>query len=145
MAVPPSDEDGGVGEGAGAQDARLRVDRYLWFARLFKSRSLAADAVAGGRVHLNGERVKPARALRAGDRLSVVRGPLEFECVVTSLPSRRGPASEAARCYEETAASAARRAAWQERMRLAPSIDPRPDGRPDKHERRELRRVRGRD
>jgi ribosome-associated heat shock protein Hsp15 len=129
----------------GAADPRLRIDRWLWYARFYKSRSLAAEAVAGGRVHLNGERVKPARALRVGDCLSVARGALEFECVIRGIPKRRGPAREAAEAYEETAASAARRAALAEKMRLAPSPAPRPDGRPDKHERRLIRRVRGRE
>ncbi len=128
-----------------AADARLRIDRWLWFARFYKSRSLAADAVAGGRVHLNGERVKPSRALRVGDCLSVARGALEFECVVRVIPKRRGPAAEAAEAYEETAASTARRTAFAAQMRLAPSPPPRPDGRPDKHERRLIRRVRGRE
>jgi ribosome-associated heat shock protein Hsp15 len=124
---------------------RLRIDRWLWFARFFRSRSLASAAVAGGRVHLNGERVKPAHAIRVGDRLAVARGEADFECLVTSIPARRGPASEAARAYEETPASRARREAGAVRRRLAPAETPRPEGRPDKHDRRLLRRVRGRD
>ncbi len=124
---------------------RLRIDRWLWFARFYKSRSLAADAVAGGRVHLNGERVKPARPVRIGDRLTVARGPLEFECEITTIPLRRGPASEASRAYEETPESQARRAAHARLMQLSPATAPRPDVRPDKHERRLIRRIRGRE
>lgn len=128
-----------------SDEDRLRIDRWLWFARFYKSRSLAADAVAGGRVHLNGERVKPARALRIGDQISVARGAVEFACVVRAIPNRRGPAPEAAKVYEETAESVSRREAFAEKLRLAPSPPPRPDGRPDKHERRLIRRVRGRE
>jgi len=123
----------------------LRIDRWLFAARLYKSRSLAAQAVSGGRVHVNGERVKPARAVRAGDRVSLTRGALAFECEVTALPARRGSASEAARCYRELPESVARRFEFAARMRLAAALSPRPQGRPDKHERRVLRRARGRD
>ena len=122
-----------------------RIDRWLFFVRLFKSRSLSAQAVSGGRVHINGERVKPSHVVRAGDRIDFTRGAVEFECTVTAIPVRRGPAAEAARCYEETAASQARRAEFAARMRLAAALAPRPDERPDKHQRRELRRLRGRD
>jgi len=121
-----------------------RLDRWLFAVRLFKSRSLAAQAVAGGRVHLNGERVKAAHEVRCGDRLSLVRGALEFECTVRAIPARRGPAPAAARCYEETAASTSRRAEFAQRMRLAAALTPRPLERPDKRARRQLRRLRGR-
>jgi ribosome-associated heat shock protein Hsp15 len=123
----------------------MRVDRWLFFVRLFKSRSLAAEAVTGGRVHVNGERVKSSRVVRVGDTLAFNRGAVPFDCEVTGLPLRRGPAPEAAACYRESEASVARRAQFAERMRLATAFAPRPDGRPDKHERRELRRIRGRD
>jgi ribosome-associated heat shock protein Hsp15 len=123
----------------------MRVDRWLFFVRLFKSRSLAGEAVTGGRVHVNGERVKPSRVVRIGDTLAFNRGAVPFDCEVTGLPLRRGPAPEAAACYRESEASVARRAVFAERMRLSAAFAPRPDGRPDKHERRELRRIRGRD
>jgi ribosome-associated heat shock protein Hsp15 len=116
----------------------------LFAVRLFKSRILAAQAVAGGRVHVNGERVKAARELRAGDRVSFVRGTVEFECVVALMPPRRGPASEAARAYEESAASVARAAQFRARMKVAAALTPRPLQRPGKHERALLRRLRGR-
>jgi ribosome-associated heat shock protein Hsp15 len=112
---------------------------------LFKSRSLAADAVSGGRVHLNGERVKPSRGVQPGDTVTFTRGAVEFECAVVSIPLRRGPAGEAARCYDETPASRARREEFAARMKVAAALTPRPEDRPDKHDRRLLRRLRGRD
>ena len=126
------------------QPGAARVDRWLFAVRLYGSRALAAQAVAGGRVHVNGERVKPARALRAGDQVTLTRGALEFECRVLLVPQRRGPASAAALCYEESAASQARRAEFAARMRLGAALTPRPPGRPDKHQRQRLRRLKGR-
>lgn len=122
-----------------------RIDRWLFGVRLFKSRSLAAQAVAGGKVHVNGDRVKPSREVREGDVVTFIRGTVEFECTVSAIPARRGPASEAARCYVETAASEARRAEFAQRMKVAAGLTPRPDARPDKHDRQALRRLRGRD
>lgn len=121
-----------------------RIDRWLFAVRLFKSRSLAAEAVAGGRVHLNSERVKAAHEVRHGDLLSLMRGGVAFECTVSAIPARRGPAQAAARCYEETPASIARRGEFARRMKLAAALTPRPAERPDKRERRHLRRLRGR-
>jgi len=121
-----------------------RVDRWLFAVRLFGSRTLAAEAVNGGRVHVNGERVRAARALRLGDRVSLQRGAIGFECTVLALPERRGPAAAARACYEETPASAALREALSARMKLAGARAPRPEGRPDKHARRRLQRLKGR-
>jgi ribosome-associated heat shock protein Hsp15 len=121
-----------------------RIDRWLFAVRLFRSRALAAQAVGGGRVHVNSERVKPAHEVRPGDRVTFARRGVEFECRVIAVPARRGPAAEAARCYEETPASAARRAEFCARMKLAAALAPRPSGRPDKHQRAQLRRLRGR-
>ena len=121
-----------------------RIDRWLFAVRLFKSRSLAAQAVAGGRVHVNGERVKAAREVRPGDRVTFVRNTVEFECLVTQVPPRRGPAAQAVRCYEESAASLARTAEFRARMKLAAGLTSRPLERPGKHERALLRRLRGR-
>jgi ribosome-associated heat shock protein Hsp15 len=119
----------------------LRLDKWLWFARFFKSRSLATDAVAGGRVHVNGARVKAAHEVQPGDVLSITRGDLRFEVVVQALLVRRGPAPEAQAAYAETPESVAAREAKREQLRIAP---PAPAGRPDKHERRALRGLRGR-
>jgi ribosome-associated heat shock protein Hsp15 len=121
-----------------------RIDRWLFGVRLFKSRSAAADAVNGGKVHINGERVKPSRGVQAGDTVTFTRGAVKFECVVSAIPVRRGPASEAARCYDETAASKARREEFAARMKVAAGLTPRPGDRPDKHDRKLLRRLRGR-
>jgi ribosome-associated heat shock protein Hsp15 len=121
-----------------------RIDRWLFAVRLFRSRALAAQAVTGGRVHVNGERVKPARELRIGDQLTVMRGAVEFACQVVALPARRGPAAEAQAAYAETADSQARRAAFSARLKVAAALTPRPRERPDKHARAQLRRLRGR-
>jgi ribosome-associated heat shock protein Hsp15 len=122
-----------------------RIDRWLFGVRLFKSRSLAAESVTGGKVHLNGARVRPSHAVRPGDVVSFNRGAVEFECTVAAIPERRGPAKEAVMCYTETDASRERREQHAQRMRLAAAMTPRPEERPDKHQRRELRRLRGRD
>ena len=122
-----------------------RVDRWLFGVRLFKSRSLAADAVNGGKVHVNHERVKPSRSVQVGDTVTFTRSSVEFECVVAAIPVRRGPPAAAARCYDETAASKTRREEFSARMKIASALTPRPLERPDKHDRKALRRLRGRD
>lgn len=119
----------------------LRIDKWLWFARFFKSRSQASEAVTGGLVHVNGERSKPARVIRVGDTLSITRGEVTFEVVVEKLLERRGPAPEAQSGFTETAASVAKREKAREQHRFDP---PAPFGRPDKHARRALRNLRGR-
>ena len=121
-----------------------RIDRWLFGVRLFKSRSLAADAVSGGKVHVNGARVRPSHGVRPGDLITFNRAAVDFECHVAAIPARRGPAKEAASCYTETDASRERREQHAQRMRLAAAMTPRPEERPDKHQRRELRRLRGR-
>lgn len=121
-----------------------RIDRWLFAVRLIGSRPLATQAVSGGRVHVNGERVKPSHALRCGDRVTFKRGGADFECTVLAIAARRGPARLATLCYEETADSAARRAEFAARMKVAAALTPRPAGRPDKHQRQRLRRLRGR-
>jgi ribosome-associated heat shock protein Hsp15 len=129
-------------EGGGTS---LRIDRWLWCTRHFKSRTLAAEAVAGGKVHLNGQRVKPAHVLRVGDRVAISRPGFVFECEVLALPRQRGSAPVAQACYAETGASRAGREKYAEQARLASAAVPRSLERPDKHGRRELRRLRGRD
>ena len=124
--------------------ATLRIDRWLFTVRLFKSRAAAANAVSGGKVHLNGERVRPSRTIKRQDMVTFARSTVLFDCVVAAVPLRRGPASEASECYEETAASKARREEFSVRMRAADAITPKSDGRPDKHGRRLLRQLRGR-
>jgi ribosome-associated heat shock protein Hsp15 len=124
--------------------ALARIDRWLFGVRLFKSRSLAAQAVSGGKVHVNGARVRPSHGVRPGDLVSFSRSSVDFECHVAAIPERRGPAREAAICYRETDDSRARREQHAQNMRIAAAMAPRPQERPQKHQRRELRRLRGR-
>jgi ribosome-associated heat shock protein Hsp15 len=119
----------------------LRLDKWLWQARFYKTRSLATAAINGGKVHLNAERVKPAHRVRIGDTLSLSLQGIVAEFAVLALPSRRGPAAEAQTCFVETPASAARRAMLREQQRLAQVSRPRPDARPDKRDRRRLLRL----
>ncbi len=128
-------------EGSAQACGRLRVDRWLWCARFYKSRSLASTAVAGGKVHVNGERAKPSRAVAVGDALSITRGHETLDLVVRALPDRRGPAAEAQRAFEETPDSARRRARLREQHALAAASAPRPASRPDKRQRRLLHRL----
>jgi ribosome-associated heat shock protein Hsp15 len=116
----------------------LRIDKWLWCARFFRSRALAQAAVDGGHVQVNGERVKAARPVRIGDRLRITRERERFEIEVTGLPRRRGPATEARGHYEETAESEAARAQAREFARLSAAGH---SGRPDKRERRDLMRT----
>jgi ribosome-associated heat shock protein Hsp15 len=118
-----------------------RLDKWLWHTRFFKTRSVATAAIAGGKVHLNGERVKPAHRVRSGDHVSLSLQGIVAEFRVTGLPARRGPAAEAQANYIETPTSAERRVRLQEQLRLAHLSRPRPDARPDKRERRRLMRL----
>lgn len=121
--------------------ARRRLDKWLWCTRFYKSRALATQAVAGGRVKVNGERVKPSHDLRRGDRLSVSAGEDVLDIEVIDFPSRRGPVPEARACYVETPDSIARRETRREQRRLADVGRLRPDTKPDKRERRQLERF----
>ncbi len=127
---------------AADHDDRHRLDKWLWHVRLFKTRSLAAEAVSGGKVKLDDERVKPAHAVRRGQLVSVTLRERAIELEVIDLPPRRGPAAQAQACYAETAASAERSARHHEQRRLAALVRPQPDHRPDKRERRQLDRLR---
>ena len=118
-----------------------RLDKWLWHARFFKTRSLATAAITGGKVHLNAERVKPAHRVCIGDRLSLSLQGIVAEFEVLGLPLRRGSAAEAQSQYLETAASAERRAKLREQQRLAQASRPRPDTRPDKRDRRRLMQL----
>jgi ribosome-associated heat shock protein Hsp15 len=118
--------------------ARVRIDKWLWAARFYKTRSLAADAVEAGQVRVGDERVKPAHAVREGERISVRKAGLVFEVDVVALSDRRGGAPEAAKLYRETAQSVAAREEEIARRRAAEASDPRFAGRPTKRERRRL-------
>lgn len=122
--------------------AETRLDRWLWAARFFKTRGLAAEAVAGGLVHLNGARTKPAKPARVGDRIEVQRGELVTTIVVRAVAEQRRPAPEAVLLYEETPESAAARAEHQARRREAAAGRFERLGRPTKQDRRESIRLR---
>lgn len=120
-------------------EAKVRIDKWLWAARFFKTRSLASQAVDGGKVHCNGERIKPARAVHMGDKLSIRQGAFEVMVVVRALSERRGPASEAVLLYEETPESVAQRAVLKEQLRAEPTFEHK--GRPTKRDRRHIIRF----
>lgn len=122
---------------------KVRIDKWLWAARFFKTRSLAAQAVDGGKVHCNGARVKPAKMVDAGDELKVRQGPFELTVTVKALSQRRGPATEAALLYEETEESRQARAALAEQLKAQPSPDAGMRGRPTKKNRRQIVRFTG--
>jgi ribosome-associated heat shock protein Hsp15 len=121
---------------------RVRIDKWLWAARFFKTRSLATEAVQGGRVHVGGARVKPARDVRIGEEIAVTVGDSTTVVVVRALADRRGPATEAARLYEETAESRERRERRREQRRLAPTPGADMHGRPAKRDRRRIEAMR---
>jgi ribosome-associated heat shock protein Hsp15 len=122
-----------------AEATRQRIDKWLWAARFFKTRSLAAAAVDGGRVKWNGQQSKPARELKPGDELDIVAGELRWTVVVCGLNGQRRPAPEARLLYEETAESAARRLRQEEIRRLAPTPGADLKGRPTKKSGRLIR------
>jgi len=122
---------------------RVRIDKWLWAARFFKTRSLAAEAVAAGKVEVNEERVKPAKLIQLGDSVSVRLGPYLHIVHVRGISERRGPASVAATLYEETAESSAARTKLAEQLRMAPAAFVYEEkGRPTKRDRREIDRFR---
>ena len=121
---------------------KVRIDRWLWAARFFKTRSLAAKAVSGGKVHINGQRVKPARPVAVGDELRINRFEVEFVVTVLELAEKRGPAKVARTLYEESAESEAARAQQRDDKRLQRLVAPvLPSKRPDKRDRRRIRQF----
>ncbi|MEO6079039.1 MAG: RNA-binding S4 domain-containing protein [Steroidobacteraceae bacterium] len=131
-----------ITKAAPQDDSGHRLDKWLWHTRLFKTRALATAAVNGGKIKVDGDRVKPARQVALGDQMSVSIGERTIDIEVLKLPSRRGPAPEAYACYKETLASAARSIQFRDQQRLAALTRPRPVSRPDKRERRQLDRLR---
>jgi ribosome-associated heat shock protein Hsp15 len=118
----------------------VRIDKWLWAARFFKTRSLATEAVDGGKVRLNGERTKPARNVKAGDTLHIDNGATEWEVVIRDLSDKRGPAPVAQSLYSETEESIARRQQEAEQKRLFREPSSTIKGRPTKRDRRLLDR-----
>jgi ribosome-associated heat shock protein Hsp15 len=121
---------------------QVRIDKWLWAARLFKTRSAATEAVHGGRVHLDGERVKPSRVVRAGDSIELTIGTDRRTLVVTGVAERRGPASVAATMYTETPESLAAREQYANDLRLARPLGSDLGARPTKQARRRLDALR---
>jgi len=120
----------------------VRLDKWLWAARFFKTRSLATEAVAGGKVDVNGDRAKPAKAVKPGDEVRLRVGPYEHILIVRGLAERRGPAAAAAALYDETDASRAERERLATQLRLAPAAFVYEEkGRPTKKDRRDLSRF----
>ena len=119
----------------------VRLDKWLWAARFFKTRALAAAAVSGGRVRLNGARVKASHTLRVGDALTITRGADRWEIAVRGLAVKRGSATSAQLLYEESAASRELRARHAELRKLAALTSPAPATRPDKKSRRLIHRF----
>lgn len=123
--------------------AAVRLDKWLWAARFFKTRALAVEAINGGHVHINGVRVKPSRPLRVGDELSIRKAGMEFVVTVVALSERRGPAAAAQQLYCETDESRRRRESLIEERRLLAAAMPATARRPDKKGRRQIIRFTG--
>lgn len=116
----------------------LRVDRWLFFSRFFKTRIRATEAVAGGHVRINGERATPGSRVKCGDRIDLVRERLDFSFEVVAIPSRRGPAAEAQLCFVEDEQSVCERAAKMAALKQDRQLMPKTKGRPDKRTRQKL-------
>jgi ribosome-associated heat shock protein Hsp15 len=123
----------------------VRIDKWLWAARFFKTRALAADAVTGGKVELNGQKPKPAKTVHPGDRVRLRLGPYEHLLTVVALAARRGPASEATKLYQEDAESRTRRARLAEQHRIAATAFAHGEGKPSRQEREAVRKLKGKD
>lgn len=121
----------------------VRLDKWLWAARFYKTRSAATEAVLGGKVDVNGDGAKPARTVRSGDVIVVRVAPYRWELEVTGVGDRRGTAAQAAELYRETAASLLARTQLADQLRLAPSLE-FSEGRPSKKDRRAMEKLRGR-
>jgi ribosome-associated heat shock protein Hsp15 len=126
------------------EEGRVRLDKWLWAARFFKTRALAAEAVEGGKVQVNGDRPKRARPVQPGDELRIRLGPYEHVVMVRALSGRRGPAAAAAALYEETEASRMAREERSVQLKSLHSLFGPEKGRPTKKDRREIERLKGR-
>lgn len=126
------------------EDGRVRLDKWLWAARFYKTRTLAAEAIAGGKVQVNGDRPKRARPVAVGDEVRIRQGPYEHSVVVRELSERRGPAAQAVTLYEETAASREARERLAIQLKSLHSAFVPDRARPTKRDRREIDRLKGR-
>lgn len=120
------------------QENKTRIDKWLWAARFYKTRSLASEAINGGHVHLNGQRIKPSREVKTGDQLVINKPPYSFEITVRGLSARRGSAPQAQQLYEESETSLNRRQQLSEELRILRAAMPSADRRPDKRDRRRI-------
>jgi ribosome-associated heat shock protein Hsp15 len=127
-----------------ADDRKVRLDKWLWAARFYKTRSLAADAIEAGKVEVNGDRAKRAKQLQVGDVVKVRLGPYHHIITVKALSERRGPASVAATLYEEHPEGRKAREALQLQIKLAQTVSGYDRGRPTKKDRRDIEKLRAR-
>jgi ribosome-associated heat shock protein Hsp15 len=123
---------------------KVRLDKWLWAARFFKTRAIAADAIETGKVEVNGERAKRAKQLQAGDKVRIRLGPYYHVVTVREISERRGPASVAAKLYEEDSASKTAREALQAQMKASQPFFGYESGRPTKKDRREIEKLKRR-
>ena len=126
-------------------DDRVRLDKWLWAARFYKTRSLAAEAIAGGKVQVNGERVKRAKPVQTGDELRIRQGPYEHLIQVRGVSDRRGPAATAAELYQERPESLAAREAMAIQLKSLHAAFVPERGRPTKKDRREIEKLKRRE
>ena len=124
-----------------SDEKKVRLDKWLWAARFFKTRALAGEAVTGGKVHRSGQRIKPSRSVKIGDCFEIHRGYERYEVVVTEISERRGSATIAQTLYRETESSIEKRAIEAEKRQLAMMQRPRSESRPDKKQRRQIRQF----
>ena len=124
-----------------ATEIKTRLDKWLWAARFYKNRQLAAEAINGGHIQLNGQRVKPSRTLQVSDKLSIHKTPFTFEIIVVALSVRRGPAKEAQLLYTELEESIKKRETLAEQRKLNAAQFPHAERRPDKRDRRRIIRF----
>jgi len=115
-----------------------RIDKWLWAARFFKTRALASQAIQGGKIHVNGQRVKPSYLVKLNDQIEITRGPQNYEIRVTGLSGHRGPANQVSTLYAETPASVLRREQRDAELKILNLSQAKPDRRPDKQSRRLL-------
>jgi ribosome-associated heat shock protein Hsp15 len=126
------------------EEGRVRLDKWLWAARFFKTRALAAEAVEGGKVEVNGDRPKRARPIQIGDEIRIRLGPYEHTVAVRALSGRRGPAPEAAGLYQETEASRTKREELSIQLKSLQAVFGPDKGPPSKKDRRDIQRLKGR-
>jgi ribosome-associated heat shock protein Hsp15 len=122
-----------------AEREYLRIDRWLFYCRFFKTRVLSTAAVSGGHVKINGERATPGGRIKCGDKVELVRDRLPYSLEVLQIPARRGPSAEAKACYVEDSETIRQREIQSASLRQDRMLMPKTDGRPDKHTRRQLR------